>query len=175
MNVGQCVDSRINRHINWKRVLGMCHSSCTTQFIPNVPTFKSALGSTWVLDLLACTPETGLHRILHSQGTDRCKVTVTLTFDHPNLSSSSLSPGGCSCQIWRNSCEALLRYCIYNNGTETWKHNSSSYGYCLHKDIIVTENFSLCSSFKQIFKDLYICLLRHGAQYMQRVGHFTAY
>lgn len=32
--------------------------------------------------------------ISHSQEWDGCEVTVTLTYDHQNLSSSSLSPNG---------------------------------------------------------------------------------
>ncbi len=46
-----------------------------------------------------------------------CEVTVTLTFDHQILISSSLSPSGRLYQIWRNSFKVFLSYHVHKNGT----------------------------------------------------------
>ena len=48
-----------------------------------------------------------------------CEVTVTMTFDQSNLTTSSLIPSGQLPQTWRNSLEVFLRYCIHKNET-TW-------------------------------------------------------
>ena len=49
---------------------------------------------------------------------DGREVTVTLTFDHRNLISSSLSPRRCLCQIRRNSLQPFLIYHVHEDGPD---------------------------------------------------------
>lgn len=55
-----------------------------------------------VIKISSGTPE-----ILCWQEWDRLEITVTLTFDHENLISSSLSPNGHLCTFWRNSSQSV--------------------------------------------------------------------
>ena len=57
----------------------------------------------------------GVPEISLSQEWDGRMVTVTLTFDHQNRISTSLSPSGRLCQI---SLQAFLRYHVHQNGTD---------------------------------------------------------
>ena len=49
------------------------------------------------------------------------QVTVTLTFDHQILFSSSLSASEGLYQIWRNSLEVFLRCCVHNTTNDFCK------------------------------------------------------
>ena len=42
-----------------------------------------------------------------------CEVTLTLTFDHQNLSTSFSSPRGCLYQVWRKPLQVFLRYHVH--------------------------------------------------------------
>ena len=55
-----------------------------------------------------------IYKMLQSQNqmmctNELCEVTVTLTFDHQNLSAHSLSPSEYKFQIWRNSLKAYAQ------------------------------------------------------------------
>lgn len=63
-----------------------------------------------------------------------CEVTVT--FNHRNLISSSLSSSGCLCQIRRNFLKAFLRNHVHDGRMD------NGHGCCSHKGIIITTHLS---------------------------------
>jgi len=82
------------------------------------------------------------------------EVTVTLTFDHQILISSSSSPSERLCQIWGNSLGASLSCCVHETGTDgqtNWKRHASGDGCRLRGDIKTQSISTVVASFHASF------------------------
>lgn len=95
-----CVDENgIDLRLQWPWPVNSDHQNLINRFLnPYVCKFVTNQNKSLKVVPVPC----------HSQEYDRCEV--TMTFEHQNGISSSLSVSGHLCQFWRYSFKALLRY-----------------------------------------------------------------